>query len=216
MAGPTNSGATGSCLAGWSRMSDEVVEAQTVHRGWFNVLRIKARIAGEDVQQEIVEHPSGAAVLPYDPEKRMALVISQVRPAVLASGEGSMIEVIAGALDGDAPEDCARREALEEGGVRLTKLEHVAHTWATPSTSTERVDSYLAEYQPQDLIAPGGGLDEEQEHLKVCEVPLAELWARAENRQIRDAKTLLLLQALRIRKPGLFEGDPGEPLSAAP
>jgi nudix-type nucleoside diphosphatase (YffH/AdpP family) len=188
-------------------MSDRIVETHKIYEGWFNVLCVHAEIAGEKVTREVVEHPSGAAVLAYDPEKRLALLVAQVRPPVLAScGEGRMIEVIGGALDGDAPEDCARREALEEAGVRLNRLEHVAHTWATPATSTERVDSYLAEYSQDDLVASGGGLDEEQEHLKVLQVPLAELWRDAEQGRVRDAKTLLLVQALRIRKPHLFDG----------
>jgi len=187
-------------------MPDRILDTRTVYEGWFNVLCLRAEIAGEEVEREVVEHPSGAAVLPYDPERRVALLVAQVRPPVLAScGDGRMVEVIAGALDDDAPEDCARREALEEGGVRLNTLEHIARTWATPSTSTERVDSYLAEYSRQDLVAPGGGLDEEQEHLRVLEVPLAKLWRDAEQGAIRDAKTLLLVQALRIRKPHLFE-----------
>jgi nudix-type nucleoside diphosphatase (YffH/AdpP family) len=186
-------------------MPDRIIETQKIHDGWFNVVRVHAEIRGEKVTREVVEHPSGAAVLAYDPQKRVALLVSQVRPPVLAScEEGRLLEVIGGALDGDAPEDCARREALEEGGVHLNTLEHVAHTWATPSTSTERVDHYLAEYTQDDLVASGGGLDEEQEHIKVLQVPLADLWRDAEQGHIRDAKTLLLIQALRIRKPHLF------------
>ena len=88
-------------------------------------------------------------------------MIAQTRAPVLASGQGSMIEVIAGALDGDTPERCARREAMEEGGVRLDRLEHVAKVWSTPATSTERVDYFLAEYRQADRVGPGGGLDEE-------------------------------------------------------
>ena len=186
-------------------MADRIIDTRKIYDGWFNVLCVHAEIAGERVGREIVEHPSGAAVLPYDPEKRLALLIAQTRPPVLFSGEGRMLEVIGGALDGDAPEACARREALEEGGVRLSRLEHVAHTWATPASSTERLDSYLAEYSQDDLVASGGGLSEEQEHLKVLQLPLAELWRQAERGEIRDAKTLMLVQALRIRKPHLFE-----------
>ena len=186
-------------------MADELIDKRLVREGWFNVVAVKARIGGEEIERDIVEHPSGAAVLPYDPDRRVALMIAQTRPPVLASGEGSMIEVIAGALDGDTPERCARREAMEEGGVRLDRLEHVAKVWSTPATSTERVDYFLAEYRQADRVGPGGGLDEEQEHLRVCEFALGELWRRAEAGELRDAKTLTLVQALRIRHPELFE-----------
>jgi nudix-type nucleoside diphosphatase (YffH/AdpP family) len=186
-------------------MADELIETHLVREGWFNVVTVKARIGGDEIERDIVEHPSGAAILPYDPDRRVALMIMQTRLPVLASGEGPMIEVIAGALDGEAPDLCARREAMEEGGVRLDRLEPVARVWPTPATSTERVDYFLAEYRRQDRVGRGGGLNEEQEHLRVCEVPLGELWRRAEAGELRDAKTLTLVQALRIRRAELFE-----------
>ncbi len=40
-----------------------------------------------------------------------------------------------------------RREALEEGGLRLGALEHVATVWSMPGVSTERMALYLAEYR---------------------------------------------------------------------
>jgi nudix-type nucleoside diphosphatase (YffH/AdpP family) len=186
-------------------MANEIIETRLAREGWFNVVTVKARIDGEVIERDMVDHPSGAAVLPYDPDRRVALMITQTRPPVLASGEGPMIEVIAGALDGDTAERCARREAMEEGGVRLDRLEHVAQVWATPASSTERVDYFLAEYRQRDRVSPGGGLDEEQEHLRVCEIPLDELWRQAASAELRDAKTLTLVQALRIRRPELFE-----------
>jgi 8-oxo-dGTP pyrophosphatase MutT (NUDIX family) len=112
--------------------------------------------------------------------------------------------VIAGALDGDGAEECARREAREEAGLRLHSLERVAETWATPATSTERVTSFLAAYGRSDRISDGGGLDSEAEHVRVREIPLAELRRRMETGALSDAKTLLLVQALYIRRPELF------------
>ncbi len=132
------------------------------------------------------------------------MLITQARPPVLYLGEPRMLEVIAGALEGGDPAETARREALEEGGVSLDSLDHVARVWPTPATSTERVDYYLAEYRGEDRVAPGGGLPEEEEHVRVKEVPLGVLWAMAEQGQLADAKTLTLVQALRIRRPELF------------
>lgn len=193
-------------------MTDELIGTRLVREGWFNVVTVRARIGGEEIERDMIEHPSGAAVLPYDAERGVALMIMQTRPPVLACGEGPMIEVVAGALDGDEPGDCARREAMEEGGVRLTRLEHVAQVWPTPASSTERVDYFLAAYTRPDRIGEGGGLDEEQEHLRVCEVPLEDLWRRAAAGELRDAKTLTLVQALRLRHPELFEPTGTKPL----
>jgi nudix-type nucleoside diphosphatase (YffH/AdpP family) len=186
-------------------MPDRILSARTIYRGWFDVLMLRVKLdSGEEIEREVVAHPSGAAVLPFDPERRVALVIDEARPPVLFEGKGRMIEVIAGAIEEDDPETCARREALEEGGLKLGQLDHVARLWATPATSTERVDYYLAAYSEQDRVGPGGGLADEEEHVRVREIPLAELWRMAEERTLRDSKTLTLLQALRIRRPDLF------------
>ncbi|HWH23047.1 MAG TPA: NUDIX domain-containing protein [Allosphingosinicella sp.] len=159
-------------------MADRIIKAHPVREGWFDIVSVKAEIAGEEIEREIVRHPSGAAVLPYDPERRVALMIAQTRPPMLYLGEPRMLEAIAGALDEDEPETCARREALEEGGLRLRALDHVASLWATPATSTEQVHYFLAEYGEADRVARGGGLDEEEEHLGVCDgrsrLPLAQ------------------------------------------
>jgi nudix-type nucleoside diphosphatase (YffH/AdpP family) len=186
-------------------MPDQVLSARTIYRGWFDVLKLRVRLdSGEEIEREVIAHPSGAAVLPYDPNRRVALVIDEARPPVLHVGESRMIEVIAGAIEEDDPEACARREALEEGGLKLGRLDHVARLWATPATSTERVDYYLAAYSEQDRVAPGGGLGEEEEHVRVREIPLAELWRMAQDLTLRDAKTFTLLQALRILRSDLF------------
>jgi nudix-type nucleoside diphosphatase (YffH/AdpP family) len=186
-------------------MTDRVISSRTVYKGWFDVLMLKLRLAsGEEIEREIVEHPSGAAVLPFDPDRRVAMLVTQARPPVLHAGEERMLEVIAGAVENGDAEGTARREAMEEGGLRLERLVHIARVWATPATSSERVDYYLAEYRGQDRVAEGGGLPEEEEHLRVKEIPLPVLWAMAEQGRLRDAKTLTLVQALRIRRPELF------------
>jgi nudix-type nucleoside diphosphatase (YffH/AdpP family) len=186
-------------------MTDRVISSRTVYKGWFDVLMLKLELAsGEEIEREVVEHPTGAAVLPFDVERRVAMLITEARPPVLHVGEERMLEAIAGMVEDGDPADTARREALEEGGLSLNRLDHVARVWPTPATSTERVDYYLAEYQGQDRVGPGGGLPEEEEHVRVKEVPLSELWMMAAAGQLRDAKTLTLVQALRIRRPELF------------
>ena len=187
-------------------MEDGVIETNPLYRGWFNVIMVRLRSSGEEIEREVVQHPSGAAVLTYDPRRRVALVVSQTRPPVLLEGEPAMLEVIAGALDGDEPAECVRREALEEGGVRLRELQHIASLWATPATSTERVHYFLAPYEEADRVTDGGGLEEEGEHLRVTEMPLKLLRVMAETGELRNAKTFLLLQALWLQNPKLFAG----------
>ena len=186
-------------------MADRITDIRTLHDGWFGVEMLTLALAtGETVEREMVAHPSGAAVLAYDPARRVATMVVQMRPPLLREGLPPLMEVIAGALDDNAAEDCARREAMEEGGLELHALEHVATVWMTPSTSSERVHLFLAKYAGVDRVTEGGGLDEEAEHVRVRELPLARLAALADAGEITDAKTLLLVQALRLRRPALF------------
>src|SRR5690606_32645615 len=103
------------------------------------------------------------------------------------------------------PEECARREAMEEAGLRLRILEPVGTAWSAPGITTERLTLFLAPYAPADRVGEGGGLAEEHEEIEVLELDIARLAEMMEGHAIRDMKTLILVQALRIRHPNLFE-----------
>ena len=186
-------------------MTDKLLSAETIHEGWFDIVKLRVKPCdGEEIEREIVSHPSGAAVLPFDAERKVVLLVTEGRPPVIYRGEPRMPEAIGGVIEDGSPEDCVRREALEEGGLKLTRLEYIGRISPTPATSTERVDLYLAPYSPEDRVSEGGGLPEEEEHVRIRETPIAELWERVEAGAIWDGKTLILLQALRIRRPELF------------
>ena len=91
-----------------------------------------------------------------------------------------------------------------KAGVRLTRLEPVAHAYSMPSVSSERLWLYLAPYGRADRAEAGGGAEGEHENIRVVEMPLAELAARADSAEIADLKTLALILALRARHPELF------------
>jgi len=181
---------------------------ETVYQGYMTLM--KATLAAEDgtvFTREIEHHGHGVAVLPYDPERRTALVVSLPRaPVIWADGPPELLEAIAGMVDGEDAEACVRREALEEAGVELHELEPVASVFASPGVSSERLQLYLAPYLATDRIGSGGGLAEEHELITVMEVPLAQLWAWLEAQRIEDMKTLALILALKVRRPELFAG----------
>ena len=187
-------------------MTDAVLSSCILRKGWFDLVLLRMRLHGEEFDRAVIDHPSGAAVLPYDPVRRVALTIRESRAAVLLLGGAALPEGIAGVSDTESAAETARREALEEAGVRLHAVEAVGRVWMTPSTSTERVHLFLGEYCAGDRVAAGGGLAEEQEHVEVHEVPLAELWDQVVGGEIADAKTYMLLHALRLRRPELFHG----------
>lgn len=185
-------------------MPAEIVHTRTVHEGWTRLVVATIRPeTGPELQREVEDHGDAVAVLPYDPERRVALLVRQLRaPILFAGGPAATLEAPAGQLDEDDPEACARREAHEEVGLRLGALDFVGRPWASPGISTERISLYLAPYGAADRVAEGGG--DATEQIAVVEMPLAELAALAEHGDLADLKTLALVQALRLRRPDLF------------
>lgn len=178
---------------------------RAIYRGWLNLVMVRLRAPdGTTFDRHVVEVGRAVAVLPYNPATGMAMLVSMPRAAVTLLGQADLLEAIAGKLDGDDPQDCARREAMEEAGVRLGPLDHIGQLWTIPAIATERLDYYLAEYRDADRIGPGGGLADEHENITVHERSLAELWALYHGRRLPDAKLVTLLLALRVKRPDLF------------
>lgn len=187
-------------------MPVELRKVETLYQGYSTILRATLTDgAGATFTREIEHHGRAAAVLPYDPERRCALLVNVPRPPVIwAGGPPELAEAPAGMIDDEDSEDTARREALEEAGVRLDRLDYLGAPFTSAGVSSERVDLYLAEYAAKDRVADGGGLADEHENITVLEVPLAQLWTWVEQRRIEDLKTLTLVYALRVRRPELF------------
>lgn len=187
-------------------MAARIVSTTVRYEGWARLSQARVRLdSGQEITREIEDHGASVAVLPYDPVRRTALLVRQVRAPVLATlGASDLLEAPAGLTDGGDPIDTARRELHEEVGLALTELEHVASVFTMPGISTEHMDLYLARYTPADRTGAGGGLADEHEQLTVEELALAELWRMAERNELADMKTLTLLFALRLRHGDLF------------
>lgn len=187
-------------------MPPEIRGTRTVHDGWASFVVAEVTTPeGAAVTREIEDHGEAVCVLPYDPERKVALLIRQFRaPPFFTAGVTDLLEVPAGLLDEADPEAGVRREAFEETGLRLSRLEPVSTVWSLPGISTERMHLFLAPYTEADREGSGGGLAEEHEAITVVEMPLATLAAMSEAGEIVDMKTLVLLLSLRLRHPDLF------------
>jgi nudix-type nucleoside diphosphatase (YffH/AdpP family) len=140
------------------------------------------------------------AVLPWDRPRDRVMLIRQFRWPVFEWGVSELlVEAIAGKLDGDAPEVCARREAMEEAGVTLGALSLVTHCFPSPGAVKERMSVFLADYDSTALRGAGGGHEHEGEDIEVLEMTLDEALAMVAQGGIIDAKTILLLQAAKLR-----------------
>ena len=183
-----------------------VLDIKVLHDGWGRFLMARLRLGdGQEVDREVEDHGRAVAVLPYDPERRVALLVRQMRtPALVGAGLQDMLEAPAGRLETDDPAACAVREAFEEVGVKLDALEPVVASWTMPAVSTEVMHLFLAPFSEKDMRGTGGGLPEEGEDIVVETVPLRRLAAMADAGDLVDAKTLILLLSLRHRRPDLF------------
>jgi nudix-type nucleoside diphosphatase (YffH/AdpP family) len=183
-----------------------IEEVEVVYKGWSTISKVALRYGDHTFTREVEDHGQAIGVLPYDPERRVALLVQMPRtPVMLAGQSDDLLEAPAGLIDpGEEPEYCARREAEEEVGVVLRSLDRLANAWSCPGVSTERIVLFLAEYGAADRVGAGGGLEQENEHIAVVELGLAELAVRADRGDLTDLKTFALVQTLRLRRPELF------------
>ena len=163
------------------------------------------------VKRLVHDHGNAVAILPVDRERRTVLLARQLRlPVYLTGGpqdDGYLVEACAGLRDGDGegPGETAAREAEEELGYRVHDLELVGETYMSPGILTERTSFFLATYHGEaDRIADGGGLDHEGEDIDILEWSCDALWQAVQSGAVRDAKLMILAQALKLRSPELF------------
>ncbi|MFE0014152.1 NUDIX domain-containing protein [Mesorhizobium sp. NPDC059054] len=154
--------------------------------------------------RQTYDRGDGAAILPFDPDRGTVLLVRQFRwPAFVTGHKEPLIEVCAGLLDKNDPETCIRKEAEEELGYQLNGVKLLFTPYMSPGSVTERLWLFAARYSPADRISEGGGAPEEGEDIEVLEMPVDEAMAAISDGRIIDAKTILLLQHLKLN-PTLF------------
>lgn len=150
--------------------------------------------------RQVYDRGHGAAILPYDPQRRTVLLVSQFRmPAYVTGHPEPLIEVCAGLLDKHDPETAIAKEAEEELGYRLKDIRRIFAPYMSPGSVSERLYHFIAEYSPADRISKGGGAAHEGEDIEVLELGIDEALAMTEDGRIIDAKTILLLQYARLK-----------------
>ena len=149
--------------------------------------------------RQTYDRGNGAVILPFDRERSTVLLVRQFRYPVFVTGHPEpLIEACAGLLDDHDPETAIRKEAEEELGYRLRDVRHLYTPYMSPGSVTERLTFFTADYTPADRISDGGGAAEEGEDIEVLEVTLDEALAQVRNGIIIDAKTIMLIQHLRL------------------
>jgi GDP-mannose pyrophosphatase NudK len=149
-------------------------------------------------EREVYDHGNAVAALLYNREKRTVLLTRQFRlPAYLNDGDGMLWEACAGMVEkGEEPEATMKREIREEVGYEITALQKIYEVYSSPGSLKELLILFVGEYNPDQKASEGGGLKEEGEDIEVVEMPLQEALKKTNSGEIKDAKTVLLIQWL--------------------
>ena len=145
---------------------------------------------GLTVDLEVIRHPGAAAVVPMK-NAGTVILIKQFRHAA----NGFIYEIPAGQLHpGEDPLHCAARELEEEIGYRSDRFELLSSILTAPGFADEIIHVYKA----TNLTKGMQQLDQD-EVLEVVEISLPDAITTIEDGPIRDAKTIVGLQAVFIQ-----------------
>ena len=142
-----------------------------------------------------------AAVMIYDAGRDRVLLIRQFRYAVHArTGDGWVTECVAGIQEkGESIETVARREVMEETGLKLAGLELLAEYFFSPGSCSDKIHLFLGTLEDPERSLGVHGVAQEDEDIQACWVPLSQALEMARTGQIQDAKTLIGLHMLPSR-----------------
>lgn len=182
----------------------ENVRNQLLSDNWY-VLRkytydlIKRNGERQPQSREVYDRGNGATILLYNRPKKTVLLIRQFRMPTYVNGNptGMLLETCAGLLDNASPEDCIRKEAIEETGFAVGKVDKLFEAYMSPGSVTEIVHFFAAEYDESQRQNAGGGVEDED--IDVLEVPFTEALAMIKDGRIKDGKTIMLLQYAQIQ-----------------
>ena len=183
------------------------VQKQVLSDNWYTLRKVtfeyqKKNGEWETQHREAYDRGNGAAILLYNKAQKTVILTRQFRMPTYGNGNetGLLIEVCAGLLEENNAEDCIRRETEEETGYIITDVQKVYEAYMSPGSVTELVHLFVAEYSKVQKNTEGGGVAEEQEEIDVLELPFAEALQMMKTGEIRDGKTIILLQYAQINR----------------
>jgi GDP-mannose pyrophosphatase NudK len=179
----------------------KILQTDILSNNWYTLKKVVyeyVKANGERMVQsrEAYDRGNGAVILLYNKEKRSVILTRQFRLPTYINGNetGMLIEACAGLLDKDDPEACIRRETEEETGYKVQDVQKVFEAYMSPGSVTEILYFFVAQYTPLMKITDGGGMEHEEENIEVLEMSIDKAMEMMKSGEIRDAKTIMLLQ----------------------
>jgi ADP-ribose pyrophosphatase len=146
--------------------------------------------SGVTVTLDVILHPGAALVVPLDGDR--VTLIKQYRHCA----KGYLWEAPAGTLNaGETPEQCARREIVEEAGLEALELHHAGHIFTAPGFCDEKIHIFIATKTQPAPKHP----DDDEVITEIKQFSYDECFAMVSEGHIHDAKTIAgLLHAQRF------------------
>lgn len=183
-----------------------ILSTEVLSDNWYVLNKVTYEITQRDGSKQIqnreaYDRGNGAAILLYNEAKQSVILTRQFRLPTFLNGNpsGMLIEACAGLLDHDNPEDCIKRETEEETGYQVSEVTKVFEAYMSPGSVTEIIYFFIAAYDKTMKIHHGGGLAHEEEHIEVLEFPFETALEMIDSGEIKDAKTMMLIQHLRLK-----------------
>ena len=183
-----------------------ILKTEILSDNWYTLRKItyeylKNNGSKETQTREAYDRGNGATILLYNKDQNTVILTRQFRLPTFVNGNetGMLIEACAGLLDKDNPEDCIRRETEEETGYRITDVRKIFEAYMSPGSVTEILYFFIASYDKSMKIHEGGGIAHEEENIDVLEMPFQQAMDMIENGEIKDAKTIMLLQYVKLQ-----------------
>jgi len=188
-------------------MSDRIKIKQTelLSDNWYTLNKVtyeyqKKNDEWETHSREVYDRGNGATILLYNKAQKTVILTEQFRLPTFVNGNesGMLIETCAGLLDKDNAEDCIKKETEEETGYKVSKVKKIFESYMSPGSVTEILYFFVAEYNKDMKVGEGGGLAEEQENIEVLELDFTKAYNMIYSGEIKDGKTIMLLQYAKI------------------
>ena len=183
----------------------KLLETEILSNNWYTLKKVTYEYLKKDgswaVQsREAYDRGNGATVLLYNTEQKTVILTRQFRMPSFINGNdtGMLIEACAGLLDTDNPEDCIKRETEEETGYKISAVKKIYEAYMSPGSVTEVLHFFIAAYSKSMKISEGGGIEHEQEDIEVLEISIDKAMKMIETNEIKDAKTIMLLQYVKL------------------
>ncbi|MBN8786938.1 MAG: GDP-mannose pyrophosphatase NudK [Terrimonas sp.] len=181
-------------------------KAETLSDNWYILKKVTYDYLKKDgswqtQSREVYDRGNGATILLYNKDFKTVVLTRQFRiPTFLNGNEtGILIESCAGLLDKDNAENCIKRETEEETGYKISSVRKIFEAYMSPGSVTEILYFFIAEYSHDMKVSNGGGVEDEQEDIEVLEINFNTALEMIETGEIKDGKTIMLLQYLRLK-----------------